>query len=117
VVGPQALATARRVGPTAFTVLVALALRAEAEQGATPASVRSLAMELGLNKDTVAKALVRLRGAGLVVSNAVRCQSGYRLRIPLDVVAVTGEATTPHSAPVLRVPVTTGRQLSLLEAD
>jgi hypothetical protein len=79
--GPQALATARRVGSTAFTVLVALAMRAEPKPGAirTRASMRSLAMELGLNKDTVARALVGLRDAGLVGADAVRCQSGYRL--------------------------------------
>ena len=59
----------RQVGPAEpRTLLSALAVDAEPGPGERIArvSVRSLAFELGLDKDTVARALGRLRDAGIV---------------------------------------------------
>jgi hypothetical protein len=111
---------AGRVGPTAWAVLTALALDADTTGGApiARASVRSLAVELGLNKDTVARALIRLRDARLVVAMTGRFEpSSYRLTIPAGVISFVVD--TPHrrdgrprysSAPP-------AVQLALLEAD
>ncbi len=72
--------TRRRVGPVAWAVLeVLVAASAPAEDGALVATtnVRALAGELGLSKDTVAGALSRLIGAGLVERRAERRSSRF----------------------------------------
>jgi hypothetical protein len=86
--GRQAVAMMRQVGPAAWTVLSALAVDAEPGPGERMArvSVRSLALELGLDKDTVARASGRLRDAGLVSHERVRFdRSVYRLNVPENV--------------------------------
>jgi hypothetical protein len=85
VVGRGAITVARSVGPTAWTVLTALGLDSDwtGDSVLTLASVRSLGALLRLNKDTVARALGRLRDAGLVVHEAGCFEpSVYRLSIP-----------------------------------
>jgi hypothetical protein len=75
-----ATVTRRRVGPVAWAVLeVLVAASAPTEDGALVATtnVRALAGELSLSKDTVAGALSRLIGAGLVERRAVRLSSRF----------------------------------------
>jgi hypothetical protein len=67
----------RPLGPTAWMVLEELAVHADSD-GQIAVGVRRLGSDLGLDKDTVARALRRLRGAGLVVRPA---EGGYRLRV------------------------------------
>ena len=58
----------RSLGPTAWFVFEELLWRAETAHGQLQAqiSTRALAAALGLNKDTVTRALSRLRNAGVV---------------------------------------------------
>jgi hypothetical protein len=83
----------RRLGPTAWVVFEELLL---ASTGPTTAccasvSVRSLATSSGLAKDTVARALVRLRASGFVAvtqsrsTGGVFAASNYELRVPLGI--------------------------------
>jgi hypothetical protein len=117
VVGSGALGVVGRVGSTSWTVLTALAVDAAASGELTVrASVRSLAAELGLNKDTVARALVRLRRACLVVPVAGRFEpSMYRLTIPPEVIRFGADVASAHRHP--RRGPCAGVQLALLEAD
>lgn len=118
-VGVAAVDVIRRVGPTGWSVLTALALDAEhaAERVVVRASVRSLAAALRLDKDTVARALGGLRDAGLVVLEPGRFTPGvYRLTIPAELIRFTVGASLPrggrrHAAD------DAGFQLALLEAD
>jgi hypothetical protein len=55
----------RLLGPTAWMVLEELCVRADSD-GCVSIGVRRLAGDLGLDKDTVARALRYLRGIGLV---------------------------------------------------
>jgi hypothetical protein len=120
VFGVDAVATARRVGPAAWTVLTALAVGAERtdDNVIARASVRSLAADLGLNKDTVARALVRLRQCGLVIANAYLFERGsYRVTVPSDVIRLATEPIVESARPQRPLVLTSGRQLTLLEAD
>jgi hypothetical protein len=80
----------RLLGPTAWTVFEELVLVSTATCGQRQASmsVRSLAGRLGLAKDTIARALVRLRRAGLVTPIQSRTSAGvfaagsYTLTLP-----------------------------------
>jgi DNA-binding IclR family transcriptional regulator len=119
VVGSGAIGVVGRVGPTSWTVLTALAIDAAASGELTVrASVRSLAADLGLNKDTVARAVVRLRRERLVVPVASRFEpSMYRLTIPADVIRFMADASPPHPRRDRHSPTMSGVQLALLEAD
>jgi hypothetical protein len=64
-VGPAAGPLRRQLDPTGWIVLEELLLCAN-DEGRLRFGVRTLAGSLGLDKDTVARALRRLRGAGLV---------------------------------------------------
>jgi hypothetical protein len=82
------------------------------------ASVRSRAADLGLNKDTVARVLARLRQAGLIVPKAAPFELGaYCVTVPPDVIRfVTAPVVEP--APRRRpLTVASGRRRTLLEAD
>jgi DNA-binding IclR family transcriptional regulator len=101
-------------------VLTALLVESEVAEGQliAHASVRSLAADLGLNKDTVARALVRLRHSHLVVHEAHRFElSLYRLSVPAEVIALVSDSSvrlaTRHRKPI----VVPGAQLVLLEVD
>ena len=82
VLGTDTAELRRRLGPTAWVVFEELLLASTGPNEACHASVsvRSLAARLGLAKDTVARALIRLRRVGLV-SN---CQSRSRGRHIFD---------------------------------
>jgi hypothetical protein len=95
----------RRLGPVAWVVLECLAEHAVA-RGDVPVScrsVRGLADELDLSKDSVARALQRLRRDGLVAHVGDRGDDGrfgrghYVLSLPADVFA-------PEGAPSQRTP-------------
>ena len=81
---------ASRLGPTGWVVFEELLLVSSGSGEACHASVsvRSLAERLGLAKDTVARALGRLRRVGLVTATQTRTASGvfttgsYQLTIP-----------------------------------
>lgn len=119
VVGPTAIEVVRVVGPTAWTVLTSLAVDAQHVGGrvVTQASVRSLAAALRLDKDTVARALVRLRESGLVVHEPGRFTPGvYRLTILPVFIRLTADGPTARSA--RRHPAeVSSLQLALLETD
>jgi DNA-binding transcriptional ArsR family regulator len=120
VLGEAAVGLARRVGPTAWTVLTVLAVDAEpAGDGVkVPASVRSLAVHLGLDKDTVARALARLRDEGLVERDVVRFERGvYRLTVPRDVLEIRASASRLATVRSLRPLERSNSQLRLLEDD
>ncbi len=95
----------RRVGPTAWAVFEELALSSTGPRDACTASVsvRSLARRLGMSKDTVARALIRLRSAGLVSPQQARGTAGtfavgsYRLHLPQSV--AFDDATVVSAAP------------------
>jgi DNA-binding transcriptional MocR family regulator len=69
-VGPECRPTRKTLDPTAWFVLEELVMNADLGTSEVtvlvPASVRALATELGLSKDTVAAALRRLANAGIV---------------------------------------------------
>lgn len=79
--GDRASATRRRVGPVAWSVLevVAFAAASCGPRGDLVAelSVRSIAVELGLSKDTVAAALTRLIADGSIRRDVVRRSSRF----------------------------------------
>lgn len=115
----------RRLGPTAWVVFEELLLASTGPNEACHASVsvRSLAARLGLAKDTVARALIRLRRVGLVSNCQSRSAAGtfstgiYQLTIPSS---ITFEDHSPITSPTTRRPSSrpglsgsTGSQLAL----
>ncbi len=68
VIGAASLELRRALGPSAWLVFEEMLLRSTPERGERIAhvSVRSMAAALGVAKDTVARALNRLRDVGLV---------------------------------------------------
>ena len=91
----------RALGPTAWVVFEELLLTSTATPSGRRASVsvRSLAAGLGLAKDTVARALSRLRRAGLVTPIQTRTSAGafaagtYLLTMPDSIAIETGHQT------------------------
>jgi len=83
----------RRLGPTGWVVFEELLLVSTGTGGGCVASVsiRTLAGRLGLAKDTVARALARLRRAGLVTASQSRTDTGvfatgsYILHVPASI--------------------------------
>lgn len=119
IVEPAALAVVTRVGPASWVVLERLALdaRVEAEVVVADASVRSLAIELGWAKDTVAHALARLRDEQLVEFVGDRFQPGaYRLALPVGALRLEFCVAGLRSPRVSRDrDVASSAQLSLLD--
>jgi DNA-binding transcriptional MocR family regulator len=106
----------RALGPTPWIVLEEMLRRSD---GACTAqvSVRSLAAALGLSKDTVARAITRLRATGVVVAMQSRASSGafdagvYRIVVPSDVLPIA-PVTTEQPSPA-RIDRRDTSQLSL----
>lgn len=121
IVGPAARGVVVRVGPVAWVVLERLAQQAtpDGDDVVVQASVRSLATELGLAKDTVARAVVRLRRAGLVEFVGERFTRGsYRLTIPPEVLRRDDSAPLTRPQPSRqRLDEPCPSQLSLLNRD
>ena len=110
-------AVCRAVGTTAWAVLIDIVLDAEADAHGNlvaATNVRRIAANLGVSKDTAARALGRLVDAGLVVRHCRRGASGefvhsiYELRLnPGDGITVVAAAPGPLSpCPVLGDTVT-----------
>ena len=78
VVGAAASELRRALGPTSWMVLEELLLRSTgpADACVVRVSVRGLAASLGLAKDTVGRAIRRLRAAGLVTIAQQRTDAG-----------------------------------------
>ncbi len=88
VIGPESTDVIRAVGPLTWVVLIHLYGSPTASTRSVTASTRTLATELGLSKDTCARALRTLRAAGLIEVDATRTEYGrfgtirYRLLAP-----------------------------------
>lgn len=101
--GPSAPWVRRNVGPIAWSVLEALTERAERSGSSTVSyrSVRDIAVDLHLAKDTVARALRRLADGRLVTYVAGRAHDGrfapshYRLILPSDLFLGVTTTVTP----------------------
>ena len=78
VVGPTGKTLRRRLGPTAWVVLEAAVALAHDVDGdlVVDTSARSLASEVGLSKNTVARALSTFRESGFVTSTQTRAGDG-----------------------------------------
>jgi hypothetical protein len=123
-VGPGGKALRRRLGPTAWVVLEAVVAQAHDAEGDLVAdgSVRSLASELGLAKNTVARALTILRECDLVAFTQTRASDGafsagrYVIALPPDVFTIaTSRKTSPLSSRrTHRVTPASVEQLALL---
>jgi len=96
----------RELGPSAWIVFeeLLLASTGPADRCVASMSVRTLAASLGLAKDTVARALVRLRRAGLVTAVQTRDASGvftagsYSLTVPDAITFAHRPATVANHA-------------------
>jgi hypothetical protein len=109
VVGPRVTGLRRRLGPTAWVVLEQLLASSTGPTGGCRAcvSVRSLAVELGMSKDTVARALARLRLMGTVALEQPRSATGtfaagsYVITVP-DGIAFDDAERCPTKSPIPR---------------
>ncbi len=102
---PESRLWRRRLGPLAWAALEDLALATHhSDQGwVAPVGVRDIAARVGITKDTAARAVAALGGAGLVVLGRVqapdgRWRSGYRLDLP-DGIELRTCTTRPDTAP------------------
>lgn len=109
VIGPASTELCRSVGPTSWAALVEMAQRSTGEDVmVTQVSIRDLASSLGLAKDTVARAVRRLRDARLVASDQTRSSAGvfdvgaYRLAVPSAAIAVAPRCQPPLARPGAR---------------
>ena len=108
VVGPKAHELRRYVGAMSWAVLEEMmqAATGPSDRLTAEVSIRSLAASLGASKDTVARAVRRLRDLGVVEAGQRRSQSGsfragsYRLAVPQACLALE-----PASLPEEAVPV------------
>jgi DNA-binding transcriptional MocR family regulator len=119
---PGAAHLRRVVGPTAWVVLETLLKDAEpkgTDEYVAHRSIRDLAAEVGLAKDTVARAIRALREVGLI--SHIQCRTGagtfdpgrYAVSVPNDVIT-TSAVITPASRVASRsMPRATTAQLSL----
>jgi DNA-binding transcriptional ArsR family regulator len=111
VVGAASLELRRALGPSAWLVFEEMLLRSTTERGERIAhvSVRSMAAALGVAKDTVARALSRLRDAGLVTPAQSKSERGlfeagsYVIDVPegvtLSVTELGPQVRTRKAAP------------------
>jgi len=99
----------RRLGPASWVVFEELLIAATADRSGWHAtvSVRVLAERTGLSKDTVARAVGRLRRAGLVAPHQSRDAGTFA--------AGTYELTIPNGVTVIATP--TSRQRSIVDAQ
>lgn len=97
----------RTVGPGAWVVLEELVLLSDCETGqrVAPASTRALAHSLGLDKDTVGRALHRLTQHHLIEAMQSRDAAGhfgratYRIFVSPDVLATSVTKATSRTQP------------------
>lgn len=104
VIGPAAHELRRYVGVTSWVVLEEMMQTATgpADRLVAEVSIRSLAASLGLAKDTVTRAVRRLRDVGVIEVEQRRSERGvfqagvYRLAVPTPCLAVV-DSTTQRS--------------------
>ena len=127
VIGPRSAGLRRELGPTAWVVFEQLLVRSTGPvvDCRAEVSVRLVAAELGLSKDTVARALGRLRRVGLVTPSQSRSTSGvfaggcYEINVPNSIAfdddpIDTADKTTPiHASKLSRATRRNGSQLAL----
>ena len=107
VLGPRAHELRAFVGSAAWAVLEEMMQCSTGNGGRVVAqvSVRSLASSLGLAKDTVNRAVRRLRDLGVIHAEQRRSDSGvfqtgsYRLDVPTVCLTVDTSATANHRRP------------------
>jgi len=109
VLGPGAHELRRHVGPTAWVVLEEMLQRStsDGDDVVAQVSIRALASSLGLAKDTVTRAVGRLRDLGVIDASQARARSGvfeagsYRLAVPAACLSPAGPPQPPalSSAP------------------
>ena len=107
VLGPRAHELRAYVGSTAWVALEEMLQRSTGsdEDVVAQVSIRSLAASLGLAKDTVARAVRRLRDLGVIQAEQRHSDSGvfqtgsYRLDIPTVCLTVDTSTTTNHRRP------------------
>jgi DNA-binding transcriptional MocR family regulator len=107
VLGPRAHELRAYVGSTAWSVLEEMMQRSagDGDHVVAQVSVRSLASSLGLAKDTVNRAVRRLRDLGVIHAEQRRSDSGvfqtgsYRLDVPTVCLTVDTSTTTNHRRP------------------
>src|SRR4051794_15353129 len=123
VIDPASREMRRRLGPTGWVVLEELLLAAAPSDGVWQASVsvRGLAARTGLSKDTVARAMARLRRAGLVTLHQARtaglfAAGVYELTIPNGITVGPAASVEPKhaSTSTARTAAVESAQLSLL---
>jgi DNA-binding transcriptional MocR family regulator len=110
VVGPKAHELRRYVGLSSWAVLEEMMQVATgpADRLVAEVSIRSLAASLGVSKDTVTRAVRRLRDLGVVEAEQARSQSGsfragsYRLCVPAACLALEPGSLPAEAAPVAR---------------
>lgn len=96
VLGPRAYELRAYVGATAWSVLEAMMQRShgDGDHVVAQASIRSLASSVGLAKDTVNRAVRRLRDLGVIEALQARSEAGvfeagsYRLAVPVACISV-----------------------------
>lgn len=125
--GHTANALRRQLGPTGWAVLEELLAHTDStdDGNVAAASVRSLAAAVGLSKDTVARALGRLREAGIVTAEQSRASTGtftagtYRITVPSCITFSEPTATTDPASRPRRTPSRSpnASQLSLIDLD
>ncbi|NND73464.1 MAG: winged helix-turn-helix domain-containing protein, partial [Ilumatobacter sp.] len=110
VLGPRAHELRAYVGSTAWAVLEEFMQRStgDCDHVVAQVSIRSLASSLGLAKDTVARAVRRLRDLGVIDALEARSESGafeagsYRLAVPVACLSVVCASQPSVSAPAAR---------------
>jgi len=125
VLGERAAAARRSLGPTSWATLEVLTTHA-LDGACVVASVRFVADELGVARNTAHRAMRRLVGAGIAVPTQERSSDGrfvagaYRLAIDPDVIRAEpidsspAASTSPARARHARPRVGVGTQLDLL---
>jgi DNA-binding MarR family transcriptional regulator len=102
VIGVDTSTLVRDIGPVAWMVLVHLYGSPTAGTRSVTAPTRTLAAELGLSKDTCARALRTLRSADLITIDAKRTELGrfdtirYRLTAPSRMISTRTERVDYH---------------------
>ena len=112
VVGPSAHELRRYVGAMSWAVLEEMmqAAAGPADRLVAEVSIRSLAASLGASKDTITRAVRRLRDLGVVEVDQARSESGsfragsYRLCVPVACLAL-GTRRSPDRSRARRPPI------------